>query len=345
MPKKHMVYLIKSVVFIIIFSVLLFFVNYIFLDKTELQFSSTLNNEPKDTIDIVFLGSSETITSIQPMQLWNDYGFASYNLATSATYLPTTYHAARLAIEKQHPSLMVVDVTYLYINEKTPLYPRFHKLVDCMNFDEAKYTAIRDLIPPDDRFEFYFPLYAYHSRWSSLKSVDFQPINDPMKGSVMYFGLNQFDFNPAAVDISVTEPIGDISFEYIEKIIELCDQNDVKLLFWYPPTYGLYSALPDNGVQKIFNSFSEYCEKNELNFIDGYHNPDMFNLDYMSDFNDDVHVNAYGAKKITSAIGKYICDNYDLPDRKNDERYKSWHDDYAEFISIVLASDPNYLDG
>ena len=54
-------------------------------------------------------------------------------------------------------------------------------------------------------------------------------------------------------------------------------------------------------------------------------------LDFSKDFYNGNHVNCFGAEKYTDFLGKYIVNNYNMPDHRNEDRYISWHDDFAKF--------------
>ena len=48
-------------------------------------------------------------------------------------------------------------------------------------------------------------------------------------------------------------------------------------------------------------------------------------LDNRNDFYDWNHVNLSGADKVTSYLGQYLVENYDLPDNRNNHEYESWN--------------------
>ena len=37
------------------------------------------------------------------------------------------------------------------------------------------------------------------------------------------------------------------------------------------------------------------------------------------------HLNLYGAQKVSTFVGDYLSENYDLPSRKKDKAYKAWN--------------------
>ena len=46
--------------------------------------------EPENSVDLLFLGDSETYCAITPLELWHNHGIASYISATGAQRLPLT---------------------------------------------------------------------------------------------------------------------------------------------------------------------------------------------------------------------------------------------------------------
>ena len=71
-----------------------------------------------------------------------------------------------------------------------------------------------------------------------------------------------------------------------------------------------------------------------------YNDPDLrLRLLYSSEFADWQHLNVKGSAKFTRRLGSDLKERYELPDRREDERYESWQrcadDWYAKF--------PDYL--
>lgn len=95
---------IHTILFLVLFVVLLRFATYVLRDKSGAEYIYNFRDEPKNSIDVILLGSSHMYRTIQPMELWNDYGIASYNLGSSEQSLPLSYYLLKEAIRKQKPS-------------------------------------------------------------------------------------------------------------------------------------------------------------------------------------------------------------------------------------------------
>lgn len=48
------------------------------------------------------------------------------------------------------------------------------------------------------------------------------------------------------------------------------------------------------------------------------------------------HLNPSGGRKVTDYLGKYIIENYDIKDRRDDINYAEWHNDYQEAVQYKL---------
>ena len=73
---------------------------------------------------------------------------------------------------------------------------------------------------------------------------------------------------------------------------------------------------------RIMKIFEQYVRKYDMNNID-------YGLNWKEDTSDGGgHMNVLGGMKVTKSVGTHIHNNYDLPDRRNDDAYKSWYQDY-----------------
>ncbi len=324
----------RSIIFFLLLGVILLRINYIFRDKTECENIAGFTDEKPDSIDVVFLGSSQVIVGINPVQIWHDYGIVSYNCATSATNIPTMYYSAKLAIEKQHPKVLVADMSFICDEQKMLGTERIHAIWDNFSLGATKIEAIEDLVPRENRLEMYVPLYLFHSRWADLKEKDFKKINsdNSFKGS-----LTNLDYvHPQSVmytdypDSSME--INDVALSYLQKLIDLCKCNDTKLFLVAMPCP--YLALDEN-YKMTLNSVEQLAIDQNVDFINAWKDEALWGLDYHTDFCDVAHVNFRGQKKITNLFGTLLSEKYQLPDKRGDNRYNSYTVEYERFEKFI----------
>ena len=97
----------------------------------------------KNTVDVLFLGTSNTYCAFSPDELYRRYGIRSYNLAGSQQSMLTSYYWLEEALRTQKPKAVVLDVFYAFYN--TGNEGSFHKAFDFMRWSDIKVRALGDL--------------------------------------------------------------------------------------------------------------------------------------------------------------------------------------------------------
>lgn len=283
--------------------------------------------EHEGNFDVLFFGTSHMLNACIPVQLWNDYGIVSYNMAHGSCRMACSYWLAKNAFLHTDPSLIVIDCAYIYEQEKVSEAGRpNHMLFNTMPLSLTKLEAIWDLYDNrQDRMRYLFPLTEFHRRWNDLGIQDFQITYDLM-GQDLHLIAEKATINVAPRDDKAV--VDTVSAEYLGKIIEECKARDIDVVLTYIPFQAnedsmndmaaLYSMAENWGVPYI----DPYTM---LEFID----PDT---DYVNSTDDNSHLNIFGAEKFMSFMGKYITENYDVPDRRGDPGYAVWNDYYAQYI-------------
>ena len=158
-------------------------------------------NNPKEEYDALFFGTSIVLNGIVPMQLWNDYGIKSYNLAYNGQPLDISYWQLKLA-KKENLKFAFIDILSIpaFTNADDAL---LHQYLDELNFSVKKIQAVNDLAEKKYKLELIFPFVKFHERWRgvSLKSVVKDFINyevikspgDPTKGTCFKIAHNPFE--------------------------------------------------------------------------------------------------------------------------------------------------------
>lgn len=307
-------------------------------------------NHPQE-YDVLFIGDSQVRDSILPLELYHQYGIASYNFGSSNCMLPMTYWKLMNALDYMTPRLVVLSVTDA---DKPELAPQngewLHIAFDAFPLTLTKARAILDLtrqegtdasgVPYRDiRTELFFPLRKFHSRWSELTPADFHPAYNQQKGATPLVHVTdpQADAGLAAPDECLPEE--GYGFVYLRRIIEVCQQRDIPILLIQPP----FPITPEqNKATHTALRIAEEYAVPMLSFTD------MDRVaDYLTDCADPgSHLNLSGSLKLTDFLGRYLTDHYDLPDRREDARYAHWNDEWDAHVQEkirVIAEDADSL--
>ena len=285
--------------------------------------------EEDQEYDVLFFGSSHMLNSVNPMQLWHEYGITSYNWAGAATWTPASYWIFRNAIEYHKPRIAVLDVYGTGQSFEEQNHSMLHHTFDMFPLSATKVRAVYDLIPEqEDREELLFPFNIYHSRWSSLtpEAVEEALRQDRpscYKGSTLRSDVSDEVKKRDFAYSSVFDPEHDEStdgMEYVVKFIETCYAEGIQPVLLYVP-YNVPDE-PDlvSGIAEAYQVpfFDYYICGNEL-------------VNYKTDLPDRAHVNFSGATKITKRLGQELSELFQPEHGKEQtEKWDKYYQNYRE---------------
>lgn len=296
-----------------------------------------------NSIDVLFLGSSQIMTAVSPMQIYDETGITSYSLGTEQQNLVTSYYLLKEALHYQQPKVVMLDVLFMYpyygesaLNSKEEFV---RKAFDYMKWSPNKWEAVQTLCALDEQHEmqnYLFPFLRYHSRWSALSLSDFtyafKDKANPLKGFSVVTEKEALDFRGfATTDPSLTASPTETMTLYFEKIVSLCEENGITLvLIKTPRGNGSFGEAYHNGIQKL-------ADEHGLCFIDFNEKAlfDEIGFDAGKDYLDVSHVNYYGAVKITGYLSEYLSAEFELENRKGMSGYERWEADLDTYFDAI----------
>ncbi len=297
--------------------------------------------EEENSLDVVFVGASCIYRYWDVMKAWNDYGIASYNYSVSAMAAGSTISAIKEIQKTQNPQLIVFDVRKLlkrYYDEDIQM--PFRNAVDSMDYNLNRLQAVeyyRKLngLSVEDTVSSYIDLIEYHNNYAALSN----PVNWKLWDNRTEESLDKEDFykgfaiaSKHMYIVDVADRISDerrdlhsSAKQAYEDILLYCKENDINLLVVASPY-----KVKKNDIRQ-YNTMADIAEEYGFPFLDGNRYYEEMNLDFATDFYDSGHVNILGAQKYTAFLGKYIKDNYEIPDRRADASYIEWNEIYEDY--------------
>lgn len=323
--------------FFILFVLLYSGINGVFLDKTRRTNISTFYDEPRNSLDVIFLGTSHTLNAFTPLMLWGEYGIPSYNFGQAGQPIDLSYYCMEEALRLHQPSVCIIDLYGAIRGEEFSNFGFAHTVLDNFRWSPVKVRAIWNAVKPDMRSEYFFPLIRYHSRWSSLSKNDFFPPTNRNRGATEFIYALSDELPPVLTATKEVEPLPARSEKALQDLIILCRANNVELVFvLLPYRPEMVSAISAEEQLALFN-YAERLAENEgvsvLNLLEPDAIPDF---EYQLHMRDPDHVNTMGAELITSYFGQYLKEHYDLPDRRLAPEYAHWNDDYIKRQATAL---------
>ena len=294
--------------------------------------------------DVLFFGSSHVINGVFPMELWNDYGIVSYNFGGHGNRIATSYWVMENALDYVTPKIIVIDCWGLSHTTKCPgPFSQVHVSFDAFPLSLTKIKATLDLLndstmeeliakneiatstEPRTKIGLLWDFSAYHSRWSELNQDDFSISSNLEKGAESRINVTRGTLN--RIDPNKKQEPGYLGETYLCKMIEDCQKRGISTVLIYLP----YPAYQND--QKDANRVYAIAEKYGIPYINFLAMDDMIN--FQTDLYDSKsHLNPSGARKITSYLGKYLTQLFNLPDRRTDPDYSYWAQDYLEYEAL-----------
>lgn len=291
-------------------------------------------NEPKNSMEVVFIGDSNVYRGVSPMVLWERSGITSYTYSTPEQGLNVSYYLLKEYFKYQNPKIVMLDTNEAFNNSHMQ-ESNVRKAFDNMKLSKNKLDAINDPNFNMSNFEklsYIFPILRYHTRWNNLNANDFKRIT--LQYDSVYKGYQPSKSVKAySQEVDYMEELDNVKMSdwqvaYLEKIIELCKTHNSELVLMKVPCIDTWSLDRNQEMQKFANEHNlKFLDMNVENTVD---------INWKNDSEDGGnHLNIYGAEKVSEYLNNYLKSNFNLTDYRNDSNYESWNDNLEKYKSDV----------
>lgn len=196
--------------------------------------------EEEDSIDVLCMGSSHIFENVNTGVLWDEYGIAAFDLCGSRQPLWNTYYFLKEALKTQTPRLIVVDVYSALQQDEYSDESRIIKNNYGLKLSRDKAESVMVSAPEEKWPDYLLEYPTWHSRYSEIDSSDFL---DYLGRSTMQcwkgYALNSNTtamVRPEGIEyIMAAAEMPEKAEEYMRKIIELAQQEEIPLLFIETP--------------------------------------------------------------------------------------------------------------
>ena len=367
----------KLIIFILIFLSIFYYLNQYSNDGKIENRWYLFEKEPRNTFDILFFGNSHNFTTVNPILIDQILDINSYVLGTPNGSLELTYAEIKHALQFQKPKVIVIE-TFVFDRGddfEEPIY-HFYRNIEAnfMDFIEIfKLSNINNLYQM-------FSLSNYHVNiWKSPEFLFKSFRKNNFIFDEEYIGqyeklVEQKGYleKKSVIDI---EEYNIIDFsnnliidnsrknEYLEKIITLCEENEIKLLFYTAPIVDMkddynkefyMNKISENNISYIdLNNFQfnqiHFFDRGHLNNIGSIH-ASLLLVDYLSK---ELKINQKEEEK--NFFEKFDLFDYELlihdnfleinvnPNKNNKTEHYEWHIIQDNNKSIVITNDSSLI--
>ncbi len=274
--------------------------------------------------DVIFVGDCEIYESFIPATLWEEYGITSYLRGSPQQLVWQSYYLLEETFRYEKPGAVVYNVLALKYGE--PQSESFNRMtLDGMKWSSSKADAIRASMTEEESFlDYLFPFLRYHSRITELTGDDFKyAFSDPP--TVSHSGyLMQTDVLPMTKEERESAEEGrnlsdytlpETAMEYLDRMRQLCEENGAELILVKAPTNTWAYWWYDEWEEQI----DEYADAHGLSYYNFIPLCDEIGIDWNTDtYDKNVHLNVYGAEKLSRYFGEILSRDHGIADRRAD---------------------------
>lgn len=269
--------------------------------------------EPKNSIDVLYFGSSYAYCDYDPVEVYRETGLTGYVMGGSEQTMSITYWYLREALDTQNPSAVVIEPTGVFFER----YQSFTQTnLVYMPFSLNKLGAVFTAAEPALRPGLLFDLWFYHDRWREVTLSDalerLSPARpDEKKGNTPVQGTAQeLPGAPVRSGMSISGEQYQENLNWLDRCLSLCRARKIPVLLLVNPTYSQY--LPE-----VYGELEEHVRRTapEAHFVNWSDAWDALGLTPALHLYDGGHLNHDGAILYSHAVGRLLQEELALVPR------------------------------
>lgn len=240
--------------------------------------------------DILIFGSSRCMHHYVSKIIEDSLGMSCYNCGVDGNGIVYLYSRLLMMTERYTPKVIVYDIQQSFdveLGDNTK-YLGWQKRF----YYEPGVKDVFSLVNPNEKYKMWSKFYQFNSDFIQMISDNIHPLQ-----KVEYGGYRpvrkHMDYDPVVRKPEQLTEWDPVKKECMSRMIKLCEQKGIKLIFAYSPSFGGVRPSCDKVMK-------QFVDENHLILVDHYADPDLcMNKDY---FYDSSHMNDTGAREYTKKI-------------------------------------------
>ncbi|WP_026497783.1 hypothetical protein [Butyrivibrio sp. WCD2001] len=310
--------------------------------------------QPRDSIDVVMLGSSHVNYGINTYKMWEEYGISAYDYSSAEQAIWISYYYLREICKYQKPKVVVLDffAPCAFLDNYADKYYYLNDALCGIRYSLNKVEMVETAVDGDENMKKKY-LSSYYGADSE---GDLATLKEGWSKDYSSFKGYTPSFKMAAVNTpspnttDVKAP-SEKSQKYLRKIIDYTYKNGIELYITIVP-YNLNVGQQEGVTQEEdlrYNWLENYLAEIKNEGIDNVYFDYTFKhigdlgIDYEggTHFADgSSHLNYYGATQFAKYLAQDLRSRYGeekLPDHRGDAYYSSWDAGVEELKAEVAG--------
>ena len=340
-PKKYsiIILILKAIVFCILVVPSVLFIGQKYSAASTENLINTYNqsrwNEfytlPKNSLDIVFLGSSHSYCTFDPEIIDSKLGTSSFQLGMPLQHLDSTYYTMREVLNYQKPRLAVIEVYWDMMDDEFELTQAGY-LFQVMKNEELEREYINEVFPAGEKVKYSNPAMRYQADYFAFRSSELKksiearygvamPASARQEGTEQYRskGYTYCDYNMLPDEFDKANQFKELDgskwspaeaqVKYLKKLTELCRDNGVDVVFVTAPIANVSMDYIKN-YGDIHNKIEDIADELDVEYLDFNYVNEEYSLLTNDNFRDDAHLNHSGVEIVDNYFVDWLSENY-----------------------------------
>lgn len=268
----------------------------------------------------VYLGTSHGKMNIDPASVEDVNGRTGHNLCVGGEYSIDAYYLTRLMLEKNKPERIIYEVSPGYFTTEKEEGNNYLLFYHEFPLSMARLEYFADSIMECNFRTMLFPWYEYPLSYElgKIKDTVYQKATrnydvSYLKGTSQEYHENGFierypvdssQFSMTGIEEFRTEDVIDENMVYLEKLIDLCKENEIEFIAVTTPIPAATLVEYQEQYDEAWDYFSDFFQEQEVEYLN-------FNREYYSlfshsveDYTDyDGHMNGDAARRFSRILG------------------------------------------
>lgn len=283
------------------------------------------------THQVLFIGDCEVYENYSPITFWENCGITSYIRGGPQQLLWQSYYILEDTLRYETPEVVVLNV--MAMKYDTPQSEPYNRLnLEGLAWSSSKWNGIMASMTEEEHIITYIlPFFRYHERILELSLEDFtsffQTPTLSHNGYVMHTGVKPVTVVPTGDFLATTE-YSEISYEYLDKITQLCKKNGISLVLVKAPS--IYPYFYEEWDRQM----EDYSREHNLMYLNFLHYVDEIGIDYEEDtYDGGLHLNVYGAEKLSAYLAPILQEQFALEDLRTEGEISSlWEEKVKAYV-------------
>lgn len=345
MNKVHVRRFLRVVALVVpIVLVVLFLQSYVFVFRdANSERIAKFYCEEKDSLDVVIIGASEVTAGYAPGYAYGKYGYTSYMYAMDGNVGSLYTAELKEILSRQKPGLILVEA-YGFTNSQEALDSEAKLRYFIENIPESsnKLTTIQNF-NYDNKISCLFPFMKYHGNFDVAKNqmrylyYNYMSMSSPsyFKGMTTQTVVHSGPGDEGLIDGN-NGHINDDCKNHLITFLEYCRKENLdNVVFVNFPRY--IQDEEKNDLLSRVGEIQQIVREYGFDFLDLQKEKDLIGLDVQNDFYNSHHLNIYGQQKVTSYIGDWVMNKYQITPKEQSQANQAHWQECADLADQYFA--------